>query len=239
MFVGFSRAKTVFRLKCTTVLDFRGRSCKPKVCDPQLQWWSSCRGYKYATGGRVAQSPLLVSWTGREFTDWRSPWIQRKTVALRLKEMDVHPRRLTESVLHLIISQISNVSRTQGGRLLTAQDTRQCFHFLLPVGGGDHWTGRTGCWLPMNRLSWRNNRLKLKTLGQLPIILEEFIEYTPHLAKKTERCQHVTGRAWKHSDLDSLFSLHTDGDEGGGNCVIRAHFPIIQHKGLAILWSAE
>ena len=31
----------------------------------------------------------------------------------------------------------------------------------------------------MNRLSFRNNRLKFKTAGELPIILEEFIEYTP------------------------------------------------------------
>ena len=31
----------------------------------------------------------------------------------------------------------------------------------------------------MNRLSLRNNRLKFKTAGKLPIILEEFIEYTP------------------------------------------------------------
>ena len=30
-----------------------------------------------------------------------------------------------------------------------------------------------------NRLSLRNNRLKFKTAGKLPIILEEFIEYTP------------------------------------------------------------
>ena len=31
----------------------------------------------------------------------------------------------------------------------------------------------------MNRLSLRNNQLKLKTAGKLPIILEEFIAYTP------------------------------------------------------------
>ena len=34
-------------------------------------------------------------------------------------------------------------------------------------------------WLQMNRLSLRNNRLKLKTAEKLPIILEEFIEYIP------------------------------------------------------------
>jgi hypothetical protein len=34
--------------------------------------------------------------------------------------------------------------------------------------------------LPMNRLSFRNNRSNFKTAGELQIILEEFIEeYTP------------------------------------------------------------
>ena len=33
--------------------------------------------------------------------------------------------------------------------------------------------------LQMNRLSLKNNRLKFKTAGKLPIVLEEFIEYTP------------------------------------------------------------
>jgi hypothetical protein len=28
----------------------------------------------------------------------------------------------------------------------------------------------------MNQLSLRNNRLKLETLGELPIVLEEFVE---------------------------------------------------------------
>ena len=31
----------------------------------------------------------------------------------------------------------------------------------------------------MNQLSLINNRLKFKTAGELPIVLEEFIEYTP------------------------------------------------------------
>jgi hypothetical protein len=31
--------------------------------------------------------------------------------------------------------------------------------------------------LQMNRLSLGNNRLKFKTAGKLPIVLEEFIEY--------------------------------------------------------------
>ena len=35
----------------------------------------------------------------------------------------------------------------------------------------------------MNRLNLRNNRLKFKTAGELLIILEEFIEYTPNLIK--------------------------------------------------------
>jgi hypothetical protein len=42
------------------------------------------------------------------------------------------------------------------------------------------WSRRTGSKFHMNWLSLRNNRLKLKTAGKLPIILEEFIEeYTP------------------------------------------------------------
>ena len=36
---------------------------------------------------------------------------------------------------------------------------------------------RTGGYLQMNRLSLRKNRLKLETQGELPIILEESIEY--------------------------------------------------------------
>ena len=31
----------------------------------------------------------------------------------------------------------------------------------------------------MNRLSLKYNRLKVKTVEKLPIILEEFMEYTP------------------------------------------------------------
>ena len=33
--------------------------------------------------------------------------------------------------------------------------------------------------LQMNRLSLRNDRLKFKTTGKLPIMFEEFIEHTP------------------------------------------------------------
>ena len=36
--------------------------------------------------------------------------------------------------------------------------------------------GRTNGWLQMNRLSLRNNWLKLETLGEISIILEEYIE---------------------------------------------------------------
>ena len=42
-----------------------------------------------------------------------------------------------------------------------------------------YWSGRTGSYLQMNRLSLRNNRLMLETAGKLPVVLEEFIEYTP------------------------------------------------------------
>ena len=36
----------------------------------------------------------------------------------------------------------------------------------------------------MNRLSLRNDQLKFKTAGKLPIILEESVEYTPNLIKE-------------------------------------------------------
>ena len=41
------------------------------------------------------------------------------------------------------------------------------------------WLGRTDSYLQMKRLSLRNNQLKYETSGELPIILEKFIEYTP------------------------------------------------------------
>ena len=47
--------------------------------------------------------------------------------------------------------------------------------------------GRTGGWLQMNRLSLRNNRLKFKTAGKLPIILEEFYSMYPNLIKENLR----------------------------------------------------
>ena len=53
----------------------------------------------------------------------------------------------------------------------------------------------------MNLLSLRNNRLKFKTTGKLPIMLEEFIEYTQFNKRKFEGCQHVTG--WTCKTLGS------------------------------------
>jgi hypothetical protein len=44
-------------------------------------------------------------------------------------------------------------------------------HYNLP-------SGRTGRSLQMNRWSLRNNRLKLETAGELPMTLEESMEYT-------------------------------------------------------------
>ena len=40
----------------------------------------------------------------------------------------------------------------------------------------DQGSGRTNSYVQMNRLSLRNNRLKLETSGELPIILEESME---------------------------------------------------------------
>ena len=50
----------------------------------------------------------------------------------------------------------------------------------------------------MNRLSLRNNGLKLTTAGKLPTILEESIEYTPIQQRKTGGCEHVTGWTCKY-----------------------------------------
>ena len=44
----------------------------------------------------------------------------------------------------------------------------------------------------------RINRLKLKTLGGLPITLEEFMEYTSNYLRRTEGCQHVPDWTCKH-----------------------------------------
>ena len=61
--------------------------------------------------------------------------------------------------------------------------------------------GRTGGWLQMNRLSSRNNWLKFKTSGDLPIVLEESIEYTSNEWKQNRKmstCDRL--------DLESLGS---------------------------------
>ena len=63
-------------------------------------------------------------------------------------------------------------------------------------------TGRSRAMIGENRLSLRINRLKSKTAWKLPIIFEEFIEYTPIFWRKSGRCQHVTGWTCKHSDLN-------------------------------------
>ena len=52
------------------------------------------------------------------------------------------------------------------------------------------------------RLSLRNNRLKLKTTGKLPIVLEEFIEYT-QIKKRIS-----TGYAQKSPRTLSQTSFH-------------------------------
>jgi hypothetical protein len=49
-----------------------------------------------------------------------------------------------------------------------------------------HGSGRTGVQLQMNRLSLRNNWLKLETSGEVPIILEQSIEYTQMNKAKPE-----------------------------------------------------
>ena len=61
--------------------------------------------------------------------------------------------------------------------------------------------GRTDRLLQMNRLSLRSQRLKFKTAGKFPIVLEQSMEYTSKLIKKN----------WKIStcsqlDLDTLGS---------------------------------
>ena len=53
----------------------------------------------------------------------------------------------------------------------------------------------------MNWLSSRNNWLKFKTLGNLPIVLEEFVEYVLDEESETGRC-----RTCNRLDLLSLGS---------------------------------
>ena len=51
----------------------------------------------------------------------------------------------------------------------------------------DQWTGRIDRQLQMNRLSLRNNQLKFKTSGQLPMVLEESMEDISNQSRETER----------------------------------------------------
>ena len=65
-------------------------------------------------------------------------------------------------------------------------------------------SGRTGGKLQMNWLSLRNNQLKFETSGELPIILEESIEYTSNEWKQNRKmstCHRL--------DLESLGSWPT------------------------------
>jgi len=55
----------------------------------------------------------------------------------------------------------------------------------------------------MYRLSLRNNRLKFKTAGKLPIISEEFIEYTP-ISSNIGKTEDVSTCNWL--DLQTLGS---------------------------------
>ena len=48
----------------------------------------------------------------------------------------------------------------------------------------------------------KKNCLKFKTLGKLPIVIEEFIEYRPILQRKIGRYQHVINWTWKHWDIN-------------------------------------
>ena len=59
--------------------------------------------------------------------------------------------------------------------------------------------GRIDHYLLMNHVSLRNNQLKVRTLGKLPTILDDFKEYTSNQQRKTER--HVATWTWKHWDL--------------------------------------
>ena len=53
----------------------------------------------------------------------------------------------------------------------------------------------------MNRLSSRNNQLKFETAGNLPIILEEFIEIYPNLIKENRKMS-----TYNRLDLQTLGS---------------------------------
>ena len=91
------------------------------------------------------------------------------------------------------------MSRTQPVHLqLTAGSSRTYDMCKLNiVTSTQHCSGRTGGWLQMNRLSLRNNRWKFETSGELPIALEESIEYTSNEWKqqtwKISTCNRPVG----------------------------------------------
>jgi hypothetical protein len=58
---------------------------------------------------------------------------------------------------------------------------------MLEVRYPEQYKAMIGSWLQMNRLSSRNNRWKFKIVGELPIALEEFIEYTPDLIMENQK----------------------------------------------------
>ena len=91
--------------------------------------------------------------------------------------------------------RVGQLGRLLKGNLAASKISIYCIAFTTaPL----LWSGRTGSKLQMNRLSLRINRLKFKTAGNLPTILEEFIEYTPIQWRKPRWCQHVTGWTCKH-----------------------------------------
>ena len=77
-----------------------------------------------------------------------------------------------------------------------------------------HCPGRIDSYqLQMIQLSLRNDRLRLKfeTSGELPIGLEESIEYTSNGSSKTERYQHATCWIQIHQDLELAMSKNFPG----------------------------
>jgi len=52
----------------------------------------------------------------------------------------------------------------------------------------------------IDRFSMRSNRSNFKTIGESPIILEEFTEHLSNPKRNAGRCQRVTGRACEDVD---------------------------------------
>ena len=80
-------------------------------------------------------------------------------------------------IMYRCANRLQTNPRDQQKILKMQQDLTLCYYIavLLPMQVS-HWMGRTGCYLQLNL---RNNWLKFKTSGNLPIISEESIEYTP------------------------------------------------------------